>query len=556
MLRSVFLKDLWDRRRSMLWWMIGMLVMTGWLVAFYPVIRNSQEMQDFITDFPPELLAMFGIDPATFLTGAGYLQGELYSFIAPIIVITFTVMGGVAATAREENTGTMDMLLALPIRRSSVILQKIASLALTSIAIVASIAVALAVLNTPLDLKLSIGGIVAITSALWLLGLVFGGLAMLIGAFTGNPSVAGGLAAGFAVLAWAANAFVSLFDWLEWPSKLSPFSWFVDGSPLINGWTSGQVWLLVASLAAIGGAMVLFMRRDIATETAVLPQRATKGRKAKTITPRATGLLRSVFGKSLWDRRRSVFLWGVGLGSILFLTFAAWPALSGDSAALEGVMNAMPRELLAMFGMTDPQSLSTPEGFVSSRTYGAIGPIVLIVFTLSAMTASVAKEESTGRMDMVLSNPIGRRSSLMEKTGAVFTLTGIVVSILLIIGVIGDAAYGTDLDVLHLITANIGLGLLGLCFWGVSVALWSLFGSSAAVGLTAAFGVIAWFVNGLGSFVDVLGPARWLSPFFWYLGDTVPLSKGFTFGYLALALVAVVGTAVAVVRFETKDLAV
>jgi hypothetical protein len=49
---------------------------------------------------------------------------------------------------------------------------------------------------------------------------------------------------------------------------------------------------------------------------------------------------------------------------------------------------------------------------------------------------------------------------------------------------------------------------------------------------------------------------RYFSPFYWYLGDTVPLSKGFTFGYLALALVAVAGTAVATRRFTTRDLAV
>ena len=109
MLRNVFTKDLWDRRRSMIWWVIGMAAMTGWLAAFYPVIRDSDEMQDFLEDFPPELLALFGIDPDTFLTGAGYLQGQLYSFIAPIIIVTFCVMAGVAATAREEKSGTMDM---------------------------------------------------------------------------------------------------------------------------------------------------------------------------------------------------------------------------------------------------------------------------------------------------------------------------------------------------------------------------------------------------------------------------------------------------------------
>ena len=61
----------------MIWWVIGMGALTGWLAAFYPVLRDSEAMTDFINDFPPELLALFGIDPATFLTGAGYVQTEM-----------------------------------------------------------------------------------------------------------------------------------------------------------------------------------------------------------------------------------------------------------------------------------------------------------------------------------------------------------------------------------------------------------------------------------------------------------------------------------------------
>ncbi|MGI9667161.1 MAG: ABC transporter permease subunit [Acidimicrobiia bacterium] len=555
-LRNVFTKDLWDRRRSMIWWVIGMFAMTAWLVAFYPVIRDSQEMQDFLADFPPELLAMFGIDPATFLTGAGYLQGQLYSFIAPIIVIAFTVMAGVGATAKEERAGTMDMLLSLPQRRSGVILQKAASLALLSFVIVASIAVVLLALNNPLELKLSIEGIAAVSAGLWLLGLVFGGVAMLIGAFTGNPTTAGGVAAAAAVLAWAVNAFSSLFSWLEWPSNLSPFSWYLQDTPLINGRSTGQIWLALAVIGLIAGATFLFMKRNIATEQAVIPEAAAAKKKTKSVRPRRTSLLRSVFGKSLWDRRRSVWVWGLGLGSILYLTFAAWPALAQDSDSMQAVMDAMPRELMAMFGLTDPQALATAAGFVSSRTYGSVGPVVLIVFTLTAMTSLVAKEESSGIMDMVLSNPVKRRNLLSEKSYAITVLTGIVVAVLLVIGVISNAAYETDIELLNMVAANIGLGLLGLCFWGIAIALWSLIGAGAAVGVTAAFGVVAWFVNGLGSFVDFLMPFRWISPFFWYLGDTVPLAKGFTFGYLALAVVAVAGTAIAAARFQTKDLAV
>ena len=556
MLRSVFTKDLWDRRRSMIWWVIGMGALTGWLAAFYPVLRDSEAMTDFINDFPPELLALFGIDPATFLTGAGYVQTEMYSFVAPIIVIAFTVSAGVAATSREESTGTMDMLLSNPIRRSTVVLQKADSLALLSFVIVLIPALTLMILNTPLDLKLSTGGILAISFGLWLLGMVFGGITLLVGAFSGNPTVAGGAGAAVAVLAWVVAAFSQLFTWLEIPAKLSPFTWYLHDLPLLNGMSTGHLWLILLAAFVLAAATVLFVRRNIATEQAVLPERAKARKKSTSVSPRATALLRSPFGKSLWDRRVSIWVWSLGLGTILFATFAAWPAIAGDADAMAGVVEAFPKELLAMFGLTDPSSLATPEGFVSSRTYGSVGPIVLIVFTMTAMTALVGREESTGRLDLVLSSTVPRRRLLVEKAAAVGLLTLVFAAVLFLIGMASNVLYDTEVSLFNMLASNVGLALLGLCFWGIAVALWSIVPPGTAVGVTSAIGVVAWFLNGLGSFIDVLAPFRWISPFYWYLGDVVALDKGFTFGYLALGAVALAGTAFAVLRFRTRDLAV
>jgi len=556
MLRNVFTKDIWDRRVSMIWWVVGMVALTGWLAALYPLLRDSEAMQDFLEEFPPELLAMFGMDPATFLTGAGYLSAQMYSFIAPIVILAFTITMGAAATAREERNGTMDMLLSLPIRRESVVAQKALSLAALSGVVVLSIAFTLVVMNPVFDLKLSMDGLIAVNAGLWLLGLVFGYLAIALGAFTGNPTTTAGITAGLAILAWFVNAFSALYDWLEWPSKLSPFSWYLHDMPLINGMSTGHIWLLLAAVVLVVAAGLLFARRNIATEQAVVPEAAARRKKTKLIRPRATWLLGSVFGKSVWDRRKTVWIWGFGLSTMTLFTFAAWPALAQDSNAMQNLVDSFPKELLAMFGLTDAAALATPEGFVSSRTYGSVGPIVVIVFAITAMASLVAHEESTGRLDMVLSNPLQRPNVLGEKANAVFALIGVIGAILFGVALFGNAQWDTGMRVWYLLTANIGLGLLGLCFWGIAVALWSILGGSGSVGATAAVAVVTYFLNGLGASVDILGPFRYLSPFYWFLGDTVPLSKGLTWGYLALAVVAVGGTLFAMSRFRSRNLAV
>ena len=352
MVRSVFTKDLWDHRRSMVWWIVGMVALTALLAAFFPVVRDSPEMQEFLARVPAEILAMFGIDTDLFLSGAGFLQAQLYSFVGPIIVITFAIITGTAATAREEADGTMDMLLSAPLSRPLIVVQKAASLAILSLLIVGSIGLTLLALNAPLELRLEIDGVIAVTIGLWLLGLTFGSISMLVGAWTGAPSVSSGVAAGLAIVAWFANAFVSLFSWLEVPSQLSPFSWYLDDLPLVTGLSTGHYWLGLATVVLVAGAAWLFRRRDIATERPVLPETKLGEMSPKTRSPRATALLTSVYGKTVWNRRISVWVWALGLSSLSFLTFAAWPALAGDPAALEGLVSALPREMLALFGLT------------------------------------------------------------------------------------------------------------------------------------------------------------------------------------------------------------
>jgi ABC-2 type transport system permease protein len=220
------------------------------------------------------------------------------------------------------------------------------------------------------------------------------------------------------------------------------------------------------------------------------------------------------------------------------------------------MISAMPKELFAMFGMTDPDSLATPAGFISSRAYQSIGPVVMMIFAIGAVSGLIAKEESRGQLDMVLSNPVSRRRMLLEKAGAIAVLTLLIGATLTVFGLAGNAIWDTGLNGANILAANAGLVLLALCFGGIAIAVWSVFGPGPAIGVTAVIGATAWFLNGLGAIVDGLAPLRVLSPFYWYLGNTAPLAKGFEAQYLLLLLVAIVGTAFATWRFTSSDLAV
>lgn len=561
MLRSVLTKTLWEHRIWLTGWVVGTVGLTLVIVAVYPMLVASADLQAIIAAFPPEALAVFGIDPATFLTGAGFLQGQLYALLGPIMVIGVGTSTATWATAREEQSGTMDMLLSLPIPRTSLLVQKTVVVWVSVLIIPVCMALVMVATNPIYDLELGISGIVAANLGLGGLGLIFATFAVMVGGFTGSVPATTGTTLLIAVVSWFTSAFRGVFPWLELPASVSPFSWYADDLPLLRGVPLSFLWLTVGTVGLALAAMTLFGRRDVSTGVSVLPRGRPESvlhRRFRPRThPRMGGLLGSVFAKSVWDHRRSFWAWAVGLSTLVLLTIAAWTTVASESDSFEGLITAMPKEMFALLGVTNPELLATPEGFVSSRAYQSIGPVVIILFCVGAVTSLIIREERTGTLDVVLAHPQLRRNVLFGKFAAIIVLTTGIGVVLMASCLIGGAIWGMGFPFINVVGANLGLVALALFFGALTLALWSLAPTRrSAAGVTAGIAIGAFLLNGLGSVVDVLHPVRPLSPFYWYLGDTPPLAHGFSIGHLLLSLGAGACTWLAISRFRHRDLGV
>ena len=98
-----------------------------------------------------------------------------------------------------------------------------------------------------------------------LLGWFFGFLAIAVSAGTGSRRVTTLTVAGVGLFGYFANAFLPVNERLADWARLSPFYYYGDGDPLVNGLDVGNAAvLLVVGLVILAVAVPLFQRRDVA----------------------------------------------------------------------------------------------------------------------------------------------------------------------------------------------------------------------------------------------------------------------------------------------------
>ena len=265
MLRSVAAKTLFEQRRAMMWWSLGTLALVLMIFAYYPSVRDNQALREFYETLPPEVAALSGGGPGIDATSpAGYLSSQLFSNTVPILFIIFAVLHGAGAIGREEDRGTAELLLTMPVSRSRVVLEKALATAILLLALGIALVVALLLGRELVDMEIDTENLVAAAAGSILLGATFAAIALAISAALGRRGHAGALAGCLAIVAFIVYSLApvvpSLTDW----QKLSPFYWYQGSNPLSNGFDLGDLAVLAGASAALTLiAAWLFGRRDV-----------------------------------------------------------------------------------------------------------------------------------------------------------------------------------------------------------------------------------------------------------------------------------------------------
>lgn len=197
-------------------------------------------------------------------TPEGFFQLETFGIMAPAAVMMVTVAAGARALAGEESDRTMGLLLANPVPRSRVVLHKAAAMGLHGVVVGVATFAGVVGGSVVAGLGMSVGNIAATCVMVTLLGIMFGALALAIGAGTGRVRAATIGTVGIAGAAYMANAILPVVDSLSGWARLSPFHWYLGEAPLVNGMPWGLAALFGVAIAMLtAAAVLLFDQRDL-----------------------------------------------------------------------------------------------------------------------------------------------------------------------------------------------------------------------------------------------------------------------------------------------------
>lgn len=279
---SVFWRTLRDQRWQIIGFALAMALMSSTTVWLWPSVRDTLAN----LDLPDAIQALLGSD-LNFATAAGYLSGRYFAWTIMLVVV-YVVIAGTGAIAGEESAGTMDVLLAQPVPRRAVLLEKVAGIVLATAIIIAGgfVGFVLSIPTVRIDIALVD---VAIACANMLpICLLFLTLSLWAGAVAPNRGTAAGVVIALTTASYFVYTLSNGMESLQGLRYATPFYYYGAGLPLVNG----IVWWHVAVLLVPAGALMwltlrTFERRDVSAGGAT---DLSAGSVMRRIVARRTGV--------------------------------------------------------------------------------------------------------------------------------------------------------------------------------------------------------------------------------------------------------------------------
>ena len=246
------------RARSTVLTALGMASVILMVGALFPAVGDSIGKLE-VPEGVAELLG--GADYGTI---AGWMRSEIGAVYGPLVIAAMAITAAAGSTAGEEESGILALVLAHPLERSRLIVEKAAAVALSVVVIAIGVWLGLVAGVAVAGGGISLSHQAALAVHLAFFGFASGALALALAAVSGRKAVAAGGAAAFAVVGFLINGFAPLVDGVSWLKFASPFYYYAGHDPLGNGIDLADLAVLgTATAALIVIATLGFRHRDL-----------------------------------------------------------------------------------------------------------------------------------------------------------------------------------------------------------------------------------------------------------------------------------------------------
>ena len=545
-LSSVFLKTLRDYRVAILGWGVGMgLVVISPMASVSALVTTPQAREQL-----KSLAATFvwNADNVAVDTIGGYATFKIGIFI--FLIAVWPLLAGSRMLRGEEDRGSMDVLLSLPLPRLNVALEKLAAMWTALLAMGVLIGLLAFAGGKSFHGDFGLGDALLFGLNLALVCAVIGGVSLLISQFTDERGPAAGWTAGLLLVFIVLDMVHRVVPNAEWISRLSPIYFYNLSKPLVPGYgaNAGAMVFLLALAAVLGAvAIALFVKRDVGGTVPLprwlrLPERA-----ASRALPAGDWSLRSVYARGIGMVAMPTVWW-----TLVIAGFAGWMVYVVQlmETRLSGLLSGSPAmsSLIKNLGGGD---VGINAGFLSAMFFFL--PLMLMAFAVTQVNRWSADEQD-GRLELVLSTPQPRLRVLLGRFAALGTATVVIAVITLLASAVAAAAAGVKLEGGNLAAATLGMIPLGLLIAAIGYLASGWMRTAADTGLLSFVLAFWFFLSFIGPELKLPDATLRLSPFYYY---GTPLLHGLQVtSVLGIVAVTAIVLGVGALRFARKDIGV
>jgi ABC-2 type transport system permease protein len=255
MIGSVFLETLKQTWKQMVYWGVGLAAMALLVVLMVPLF-DMQAVATLLESFPPMILAMVGIgdDLTIFSTNEGFVAIGFFGKSALIFAV-YPVVMGMRISANEEDDGTSDILLSLPILRSRVMIEKFVAYAMSVVGVVVLIYLGVYLGAIAGNVELDVARLAEVTFYLIPLMVFVMAATMLIAVLVRRRSMALGIVTAFVIISYMLQTIGSAAEGTvaEAIGAISFLTYYNTGDIL----TQGFIWPHISGFVGLSVVMLV-----------------------------------------------------------------------------------------------------------------------------------------------------------------------------------------------------------------------------------------------------------------------------------------------------------